>query len=328
MIQQKHEQSTQSPEQIGYEKATAELEAFVENPALNEVLVGSGFDITQAETLERGEYLKNMRTFANEHWNFRKGRERTETTWDDKPTEQSVYYEQFVLLGMVESSGLSNGQYDFLLVLGGANRSPIQRLQYGLEQDADYKHIVMLGAGRPVSAAEQKKTADYAPGAKNEYDLMDGAARTLLGGTIVAEEMLPLQSTTPKALPEHWKTNYFETSDGRHVFSLHTDFELQDTSSAQNRAKTGDTYKFLRSLAGDMLNPDAKVALVTNALFTNAQRLDAIREITLQTGAEVEAVGFDAAYSGVERTEKQLFAELRAAIAAADRLQTALSEQK
>jgi hypothetical protein len=325
MIQtQKHENLTQSPETIGLQRASAELEAFMGSPALSQILEGSGFDTSLAESTEKGEYIKFMLAFADEHWNARKNKERGDVQWGGKRAEQSEFYRQFVDLGMIESSRLTDDRYDFLLVLGGANLSPLQRLRYGLEQPADYKHIALLGAGRPVSKKEGECVAGYALGARTEYDLMDGAARTLFEGFLTADEPLPLHNTTPDSNPHHWKVNYFEAADGTQIFSLHSDYEVKDTRSGQNRAKTGDTYKFLRSLAGDMLTPETQIALVTNAVFTNAQRLDAVREITLQTGAPVEVIGFGAGYAGVTRTEGQVLQEIKAAISAADRLQAAL----
>lgn len=317
----------QDPEALKFERANAELEAFIGNPALTSILEGSGFDTTGADTAERGAYIKDALAFADEHWNVRKHKERGEINWGGTLAEESQFYEQFVALGMVESSKLAGEEYDFLLVLGGANRSPLQRLQYGLEQEVHYKHIALLGAGRPVGKAELAKVDDYAPGAQTEYDLMDGAARTLLGDSLNADEALPLNQTGPKVLPKYWKLNYFETTDGQHVFSLHSDYEVQNTRSGKNRAKTGDTYKFFRELAGDMLDTDTQVALATNAMFINAQRLDAVRELTLQTGVQVDTIGFSADYAGVNRTEGQLLQELKAAISAADRLQTSLSEK-
>ena len=321
-----HEAYPQDLEALKFERANAELEAFIDNPALVSILEASGFDTSQAGTLERSEYIKGMRAFSDEEWNIRKHKERGEVDWGGTLAEDSMFYEQFVELGIVESSELTGDNYDFLLVLGGANRSPLQRLQYGLEQDAQFQHVALLGAGRPVGEKEQPKVQDYAPGAKTEYDLMDGAARTLFGDSLNVDQVLPLKHTAPVVLPEYWKLNYFEKTDGQHIFSLHSDYEVKNTRSGQNRAKTGDTYRFLRSLAGDMLNPDTQVALVTNAMFINAQRLDAVRELTLQTGAQVEAIGFSAAYGGVTRTEGQLLQELNSAIKAADRLQTALSK--
>jgi hypothetical protein len=313
-------------ETLGYERANAELEAFVYNPALESVLAAGGFDVSQEQTTDRATYIQNMKDFAEDAWNFRKHKERIDMSWQDTPVEDSELYDAFVALGMVESSRLTQGNYDFMLIPGGANRSPLQRLQFGLEQGVDCKYIVLLGAGRKVEGEEVAVTSDYAPGAKTEYDLMDGAARTLLGEDLVSDEPLLLQNyPVASALPGHWKINYIEGANDTHIFSLHSDYEVQNRRSGQDRANTGDTYKFLRSISGDALGEDSSIALVTQALNSNAQHLDAVRELTLATGAQVETVGSSAEYSGAKRTEKQVLQEIYSAIKAAARLEAALA---
>jgi len=76
-----------------------------------------------------------------------------------------------------------------------------------------------------------------------------------------------------------------------------------------------------------MLNEDATALLVTNAFYTPAQHLDAVRELTLPTGTTVETIGYDAAYGGTVRTAKQLKQELKTGVDAAVRLRTALDQE-
>lgn len=328
----------ENPDQLKIERAQAELATFADNPHLISIFEQAGCEIDpidvgltdEEQNAARANRLAAMQAFATEHWDARNGIERQSVDWGTKPAEESPYYGQFVQLGMVESSKTTRSEYDFLLVLGAANKAPLQRLQYGLEQGSTYDHIALLGAGRPVGEKESKIADTYAPGAKTEHDLMDGAAKTVFKGKLVEDEYVDLEGVKYYGAdhPDYWKLHYFETTEGMPIFSLHSDYKPQPENPSKNRAHTGDTYAFFRATAGDMLGVDSSVALVTNAFYTNAQHLDAVRELTLKTGAFVETIGFSAEYSGVVRKENQLLQETKSAIDAAVRLQQAIEQAR
>lgn len=190
--------------------------------------------------------------------------------------------------------------------------------------------LVLLGGGRLVCEKERAKTDIYAPGAITETDLNDGAVQSVLCGSLknyepyVARDRAPVQGSHTK--PDYWEVHLFETTGGLPIFSAHPPFA--PNSNGKNRPYSGDTYAFMRRLAeaDGTLGPEAKLLMVTTGFYTLAQRLDAIREITLPTGAEIDMIGHDAAFSGVTRTAKQLKQELKAAVDAAVRLHTAITK--
>lgn len=316
--------------------ADQELVQFTEHPALRELTNYFGFEATEDQ-----DRLDQLQQFMTQNWEARNGTERQAVNWDDPddPSAQEASRKVFELtayLNMVESSHPKHDEYDYLVILGGANLAPFDRLRYGMEQGAKYKHIVLLGGGRKVGENEKPKTDTYAPGARTEFDLMNGAVETLLGDQIIRDETVDLREPAGRA--EHdsknWKVRMYELKDGTNILSLSSDFEPEkdqskDARQHKNRSNSGDTYAFMREILGEsMLNADAKALLVTNAFYTNAQHLDAVRELTLTTGAQVETIGYDAAYGGTVRTAKQLKQELKSGIDAAVRLQDAIKTQK
>lgn len=75
------------------------------------------------------------------------------------------------------------GHYDLVIALGAARQANIDRARYavgcmkGNYDLTSFKRLILAGSGRRLGAEEQKSTSNYAPGAKNEFDLCVGAAR-------------------------------------------------------------------------------------------------------------------------------------------------------
>jgi hypothetical protein len=324
-----NKQLSESPEV----RAQAELDSFVTNPGLSELATLFGEPELPDDPSKR---LTALQEVAAQHWDFRKGAERMDVNWGEENLQEQNSEQTHIVfnatdkLGMVESSHPERDHYDFMTILGGANLSPLLRLRYGLSAGATFGAVVLLGSDRKVGPKERSATDTYAPGAVTEYDLMNGAAETLLGDRIVARDTFEIKNPEGRVTGDskNWKVKYYELDDGTPIFSLSSDFlpdrdTTKDARKQKNRANSADTYAFMRNLAGDMLNPDAHVLNVTNAFYKPFQHLDGVRELELPTGAHVETIGFRAGYGvmGQRRTASQLLQETKGAVDAAVRLQ-------
>lgn len=307
-------------ERTGAVEARRQLERFTYNEGLGELA-----ELFGTETLpeSQGERLAALQGIAASHWDFRKGAERQTTDWNDELLDQegsdqwNTIFAAADKLGLVKSSEPLNKTPDYLVILGGANKAPLDRLRYGLENVDNFGHVAYLGSSRPVSDAEREKAKDYAPDAQTEFDLGCGAFETLLGARQVDEISIERDGDT-------WGMRLYEFEhDGetKQGFVLSTPMTI-----GERRATTYDNYKFFADRAELTNNPDTSVVSVTTGFYTAGQHLPGVQELTLPYGAHVETIGHDATYSGVVRKPAQLLQEIKAAIDAAVRLQGEISE--
>lgn len=316
--------SPEASNDIGREQAHAELDTFVQNPGLAEMAKLFGREDLSLDSSER---LKQLHTLATEHWDFRKGAERQAVEWDDElldkeGTEQwNTIFAAATKLGMVESSRPVNRNPDYLDILGGANKAPLDRLRYGLESVDSFGLVAYLGASRPVNDAEREKAKDYAPNAQTEFDLGCGAFETLLNARLVSKDKVERNG-------DIWAWHEYEFELGGETktgFVLNTPQQIHDTTmGSERRATTYDNYGFFADRADLSKNSDQSVVAVTTGFYVPGQHLPAVQTLTLPYGTNVETIGHDAAYSGANRKPSQLLQETKAAIDAAVRLQNAL----
>lgn len=301
-------------------KARHELEAFINNPGLAEMARLFGAEELPEDPKEK---LLALQKLAAEHWDFRKGAERQAVDWNDELLDQegseqwNIIFEAADKLDLVKDTDPHNKRPNSLVILGGANRAPLDRLRYGLEHVDDFEQVVYLGSTRPVSDVEREKAADYAPDAKTEFDLGCGAFEALLGAKKVDE------------IIEHrngdiWGMRLYEFERGgetKHGFVLSTPYEI---GQGKRRATTYDNYRFFADRAELAKDPDHSVVAVTTGFYSAGQHMPGVQELTLKYGTDVETIGHSAEYSGVKRKPSQLLQETKAGIDAAVRLQQAL----
>lgn len=311
------EQGLLTPEQL----ASAELDAFVMNEGLVEM---AGLFGVEELPEDRRDRLRVLQDLAQDHWDFRKGAERQAVNWDnelldDPESEQwKTIFEAADKLGLIENTEPQNKTPDALVILGGANKAPLDRLRYGLDAIDDFGYVAYLGSSRAVSDAERAKAIEYAPHAQTEFDLGCGAVETLLGGTAIEEVRTERDGDV-------WLTRVYQfEKDGvlKHAFVLST----PQTIGAR-RANTYDNYRFFAGRAGLAENPEQSIVAVTTGFYRSAQHLSAVQELTTCYGTQVETIGHSAAYSGVVRKPAQLLQETKAAIDAAVRLEALLASQ-
>lgn len=311
--------------ELGREQAVEVLHNFVSNPGLAEM---AGLFGVQEQPEADGEKLAVLQEVAAAHWDFRKGVERQAVNWNDELLDQEgseqwhTIFEAATKLGMVESSTPANKNPDSLVILGGANKAPLDRLRYGLENVENFGLLAYLGASRPVSDAEREKAKDYAPHAQTEFDLGCGAFETLLDGRLVSEDRVERNGDMWA-----WREYEFEyKGETKTGFVLNTPQQIHDTTAGtERRATTYDNFRFFADRAELNNDPDHSVLAVTTGFYVPGQHLPAVQTLTLPFGTRVETIGHDAAYSGAVRKPSQLLQETKAAIDAAVRLQEKLA---
>jgi hypothetical protein len=301
--------------------ARHELESFVNNEGLDEMAEVFGLhDLPEDEH----QKLLELQKLAVEHWDFRKGAERQATDWNDELLDQEdsdqwkVIFGAADKLGLVKNTSPQNKHPDSLVILGGANKAPYDRLRYGLEQVDDFGQIAYLGSSRPVSEAEQEKAKEYAPNAQTEFDLGCGAFESLLDAKMIEEMKFRRRDG------DIWKARLYEfehKGQKKHGWVLNTPHLI-----GERRATTYDNYSFYAQVADLDKEPDHNIVAVTTGFYSKAQHFPGVQELTIPYGVKIETIGHSAEYTGVKRKPAQLLQETKAAIDAAVRLESALNQ--
>jgi len=305
-----------SPEQL----AQGELDAFLNNPGLSELSQLFGLEELPADQHDR---LQALQGIAEAHWDFRKGAERQATDWDDELLDQpgsmqwNTIFTAADKLGLVRDSEPANKQPDLLVILGGANRAPLDRLRYGLSKVDDFGTLIYLGSSRELPEPEKQKVADYAPNAQTEFDLGCGAFESLLKANLVDGITIDSKGSTYEVYTYEFELN----GKMRKGIVMSTPQTI-----GTKRATTYDNYRFLAEREELDINPSKTIVSVTTGQFRLGQHLPAVQELTLNYGTTVETIGHSAEYSGVTRKPSQLLMETKSAIDAAARLEQAIKQ--
>lgn len=214
-------------------------------------------------------------------------------------------------LGLITPSLPAHDWYSQAIVLGGGGLTPLRRVVHLdrllNECQPAIDAIWLLGSGRHIGAEERSATDQFAPAARDEFDLMCAAAQQALGarggsttlvcGCADAEQpcgqwqaqMLEAGcerdavELTPVAFQHSRLRTYAVSRFGPvHVLSA-------PTSNPPSRPNTADTYRTLVSLAH--IERASRLLVVTSQLFVPFQTFDALRMLTAPTGASVEVLG-------------------------------------
>jgi len=291
---------------------------FLNNPGVERIV--AQFDPQYVQIQDPDEKLDRLLGIAAEYWDFRKGRERYEVIADEPMDQEGSELGEIILKAarqaeMASSSSATLKHYAILAVLGGANMSPYYRLKYALEQSITYDKLVFLACEREVMPPERVQAAGYALNAQTEYDLGKGAIRTLLGAELVESEEYEETHLT-------WRIAHFQKNDGTPVLVLSA-----PPLDGRRRANTSDTYQFLLQTEGN-IGPGKDILFSTTAMYRYAQYFDAVRDIILKTGANMEVIGYEPAYGGVDFKPSRSLQELKSAVDSAGRLRDAMKEYR
>jgi len=234
--------------------------------------------------METGDLLRWLDGFSAEHWDFRRGAERSAAVqWEPPPEVGTIIMQAAWALGMVDPAAPSRADYDHLLVLGGLTPSCRQRMAYAASLIADglqVGEVAALGSFRPCIPIELVQLA--ATDARFEVDALDFGVREAFGLD------RPLQRHSSGNPPEWqaWRHDTYRTQEQRPIHVL-----AAPSSDPGRRAITADTYEFW----ADRLRivPGASVLIVTTPLYVPFQHCDAIRILGRHAGCSVETIGFD-----------------------------------
>jgi hypothetical protein len=108
--------------------------------------------------------------------------EADQTQWDDET--KKVIMDTAEAMRMLEIETPLEGRFDVVIALGGARQANLDRIRYAVNAYKEGKAsgtfwLIVAGSDRELNEAEQDNTANYAPGAKTEFDLCVGAAQTI-----------------------------------------------------------------------------------------------------------------------------------------------------
>jgi hypothetical protein len=298
--------------------ATDYLNRFVYSPGLEQIV--REIDAGYADMHDLGERLARLSEIAGKEWDFRKGRERFEVTESEPMDHPDSAFGKIVLDGVhqmeIASRSLATlSHYDVVAILGGANMSCYHRLRYALEQKITCNMVVFLGCERPLHDSEKEQVHGYALHAQTEFDLGMEAINTLLASQLT-------DSVREVSMSDGHFT-VLQEQDGVPVVALSA-----PPLDGHARATTSDTYQFLRSIEQSSFAPGKNILFVTTAPYRYAQYFDAVRDITLVTGANIETIGYELAYSNAEFKPSKYLQELKSAIEAASRLYDAIQASK
>jgi hypothetical protein len=223
-------------------------------------------------------------------------------------------------LGLIIADDPKEKVYEYALVLGGARLSCELRSRRAAEvirSGVSIGTVGLLGAARPISDSEREATDTYAPGARDEFDLMLAGARSAFGATEknVSEE----RYDHPTELNLGWIDKRFEIDcDGSAVHFIAVSAPSSDPS--RRRANSADTIKFF--LERVRVQKGASLLLITSQIYVPYIQLEALRTVAIPHNLYVETIGFPGdrmpAIQGLTSTNNYL-QEIRSAIQAARR---------
>jgi hypothetical protein len=193
-------------------------------------------------------------------------------------------------LGLVVAQEPSETVYDWILVLGGARLSCKLRPIRAAEVIASGVHIgavALLGAARPVADSERDATDTYAPGAKDEFDLIVAGAQQALGFRPVAisEE----RYDHPNDSNLSWMVRRFEGSFGSPPLDVMA-VSAPSSDPLRRRANSADTLMFF--LDHEKVTVGSRILMITSQIYVPYTQLEGLRSIGLPRGLRLETIGF------------------------------------
>ena len=206
-------------------------------------------------------------------------------------------------LGLVERRRVRSGRYDHVVVLGGGPTASLARTEGARELlcgEVDAGAIWLLGSPRPLTDRELALVADWAPWARDEFDLLSACAErvlgvggfeqdTLCGCTNLAGDCASWRrdrgrAVAPPVFQHRRRRTYLSGRTPLHVLSA-------STGQPPERPNTADSYEVFAQVAG--LDRTQSALLVTNQLFVPFQFFDAVRMLHVEHRVGVSAAGVD-----------------------------------
>lgn len=239
-------------------------------------------------------------------------------------------------LGLVTASKPARDAYDMCLILGGGYRSPLLRAGLAARlgaQGIELGRIYGLGSPRFLltDPPESPVVAEYAPDARDEFDLM-GAAIGSEFDLGIGEVRFVCGCASASVVCPAWPfINSPEAGETPSEYTHLREAPITDpsgrsrgavlsarTSRPPFRPNTADTYEFLGAVARLAAGNSALVA--TTQVFVPFQHYDGLRSLWLPFGVDVDTVGFGPEYGDRPLTSEYLLQEVLSAVRSARRL--------
>lgn len=298
-----------------------------------------GLSPSQVDTLRRTLAVERM---AAADFNFRAGagqqyRERAQASAADfTPEFRTRIRELATQLGLVRGQEPGASEYDKTLILGGGYLSPVLRARYAaLLQSKGFQlgEVSFLGSPRFLieDPPERPITDVYAPGARDEFDLMVAAAQSEFGLTLARTTFLCGCSSADVRCP-HWPAREAEgAGETPAAYTHERRAELVDdvgrtaasvlsasTSRPPYRPDTSDTFSLWARCANPHLGQH--VLVVTSQVFVPFQSFDGMRRLYLPHGVDLDAVGYGDDWEDRQRPAEYLLQETLSAVRSGRRL--------
>jgi hypothetical protein len=297
-----------------------------------------GLSPPQVDTLRRILAVERM---TSPDFNFRgtgQYRERRQASSADfTPEFRTRIRELATQLGLVRAQEPGVSEYDKTLILGGGYLSPLLRARYAAllrSEGFQLGEVTFLGSPRFLiekGEPERPITGAYAPGARDEFDLLVAAAQAEFGLTLARTTFLCGCSSADVWCP-HWAAREAEGAEetpaaytherraelvddaGRTVASLLS----ASTGRPPNRPDTSDTF----SLWARCANPQVgqRVLMVTSQLFVPFQSFDGMRLLYLPHGVDLDVVGYGDDWEDRQQPAEHLLQETLSAVRSGRRL--------
>lgn len=243
-------------------------------------------------------------------WDFRHGKER----WDAAELEADAATNEAVLdaateLGLVGTSMPSLAPADAVVILGGGFLTPLYRSLHAVAvaEVLGCSRIISLGTGRRLAGErEALLSAEYAPNASTEFDLMEAAARQAFQ---LGEPAIVHHGVVPGSGAEQHRTWQHSLIRGN---GLTLDVLRAPSTDPTRRANTRDTYRFLIERLDLGFAP--RIAIATTSIFVPFQHFDALNILGEMTTAKVETTGFDVMNGPNPASPSNLLQEVRSGI--------------
>ncbi len=260
------------------------IERWVRSQALQEV-VGVFGEIPPGD-LGLPALLEWLDRFS-ERWDFRKGERDIGSAGRFPTTTQKVVEAGAAALGLVADGTEPQGQYDFVLILGGLARGCLSRPLYTAralkEGVLEAGRIVAIGAFRSLSEGEAGLLTSFAKAsADDEFEAMDlGVRRAFDLGE--PDDRQGEERESPNA---SWRVYEYETAAGTPLQVA----AAPSTEPEDRRANTADTLAWLADTQME-LKPGQRLLIVTTDIYVPFQHADALRLLALPHEVEVEVAG-------------------------------------
>jgi hypothetical protein len=298
-----------------------------------------GLSTEQTDVVRRALMVERL---CADDFNFRGAasgeyRERVQASSADFDEEQRDRVSKLTdQLGLVTPQQPRYDRYEHTLVLGGGGVSPLLRARYAKQLQLEGIHLgrlAFLGSPRPLleDPPERPRTESYAPGARDEFDLMIGGARTEFAARPGSVTQLCGCATTSELCPKWRFANHEKAGQTPAEFTHERMVELLDeggtpvgfavspsTSRPPYRPDTSDTFGLWTRLADPQ--PRQKTLVVTTQVFVPFQTFDGLRLLYLPYGLDVDTVGFGPDWGDRPMTAEYLLQETLSGIRSARRL--------